>query len=141
MSDFVLDASISLSWFVDNPVPDAARDVRDLLVKGRTGLVPALWLFEMANGFLTAERRQILTSLEVSACVDELEILLAGGIEVAHYSQAAQVRDLTITGRRYSLTGYDASYFALAQKERVPLLTLDRSLQAAAKKAGLPLQP
>jgi len=141
VSDFVLDASISLSWFVDNPVPDAARDVRDLLVKGRTGLVPALWLFEMANGFLTAERRQILTSLEVSACVDELEILLAGGIEVAHYSQAAQVRDLTITGRRYSLTGYDASYFALAQKERVPLLTLDRSLQAAAKKAGLPLQP
>ena len=141
MSDFVLDASICLSWFVDNPVSDSAREVRDLLLQGRTGLVPPIWLFEMANGFLVAERRQFLNPVDVSACLDELEILLAGQIEIVHVIQPGQVRDLTVTGRSYALTAYDASYLALARKEGLPLLTLDRTLQSAARKAGVQLQP
>lgn len=138
MSDFVLDASISLAWFIDDPVPALARRAKERLLKGETALVPALWLFEVGNGFVTAERRRLITSLELTACCDELEVLLSGGLEVAAQYRKSYIRDLTASAGKYSLTGYDASYLELALREGLPLVTLDRTLQAAAKKAGLP---
>jgi predicted nucleic acid-binding protein len=141
VSDFVLDASVALSWFVDNPVPETARKARDLILSGKTALVPALWIFEMANGFVTAGRRKVLTLVEASACCDELEILLGSSLEVALRHPKTQVRDLAASANRHSLTGYDASYLELALSENLPLVTLDKSLLAAAKKAGLPSLP
>ena len=38
---------------------------------------------------------------------------------------------------RYRLSLYDAAYLELAQRRRVPLATLDRDLQAAAKAEGI----
>ena len=141
MSDFVLDASVSLSWFVDDPVPVAAMEIRSLLVKGQRALVPALWGFEMANGLVTAERKRVLTSFDVSACCDEIEILLADSLELVADSPRNIVRTLFTSARAHSHTAYDASYLELALRERLPLATLDRSLQISAKGAGVPLLP
>lgn len=41
--------------------------------------------------------------------------------------------------RKYGLTGYDAAYLSLAQRERAPLATLDEELRRAATAAGIPL--
>ncbi len=41
--------------------------------------------------------------------------------------------------RKHRLTVYDASYLELAQRENLPLATLDQALQAAAKIAGATL--
>jgi predicted nucleic acid-binding protein len=139
--DFVLDASVSLSWFVDNPVPSAAIEIRRLLVKGQSALVPALWAFEMANGLVTAERRRLLTSSDVADCCDEIEILLAGPLELVADSPRNIVRTLPTSARTHSLTAYDAMYLELALRERLPLATLDRSLQSSAKGARVPLLP
>ncbi len=141
MSAFVLDASISLSWFVDDPVAVAAVEIRSLLVKGRRALVPALWAFEMANGLVTAERKRVLTSVDVSDCCDEIEILLADSLELVADSPRNIVRALFTSARTHSLTAYDASYLELALRERLPLATLDRALQISAKGAGVPLLP
>ena len=141
MNDFVLDASVSLSWFVDDPVPVAAVEIRNLLVKGRRALIPALWAFEMANGFVTAKRKGVLTSFDVSDCCDEIEILLANSLELVADSPRNLVRTLFTSAHTYSLTAYDASYLDLALRKRLPLATLDRSLQISAKGAGVPLLP
>ncbi len=141
MSDFVLDASVSLSWFVDDPVPVAAMEIRTLLVKGQSALVPALWAFEMANGLVTAERKRVLTAFDVSACCDEIEILLVDSIELVGENSRNFVRTLFTSARTHFLTAYDASYLELAVRERLPLATLDRSLQISAKGAGVPLLP
>ena len=141
MSNFVLDASVSLSWFVDDPVPVAAQEIKNLLVKGQRALVPALWAFEMANGLVTAERKRVLSSSDVSDCCDEIEILLAVSLELAADSPRTIVRKLFTSAHTHSLTAYDASYLDLALRERLPLATLDRALQISAKSAGVPLLP
>jgi predicted nucleic acid-binding protein len=41
--------------------------------------------------------------------------------------------------RQTRLTVYDASYLALAMRERIPLATLDKDLRNAAQAAGVPL--
>ena len=41
--------------------------------------------------------------------------------------------------RRHRLTFYDASYLELAQREGIPLATLDKELVTAARAEGVPL--
>jgi predicted nucleic acid-binding protein len=41
--------------------------------------------------------------------------------------------------RRHRLTFYDAAYLELAQREAIPLATLDKELVTAARAEGVPL--
>lgn len=65
MIAFVLDASVALAWFLDQPVPAYAQRVRTALLKGERAAVPSRWHLEMANGFAVSERRGILKSADV----------------------------------------------------------------------------
>src|SRR5664279_680342 len=57
--DLVLDASATLAWMVRRADPAEERLADEILgcVQAREALVPALWITEVANGVLTAERR------------------------------------------------------------------------------------
>ena len=43
------------------------------------------------------------------------------------------------TGRHHGLTAHDAAYLVLAEREGIPLATLDAKLGAAAQVAGVPV--
>lgn len=137
MKSFVLDASISLAWFVDNPVPDLAVRVRRGLESGSTALVPFLWHLEMANGFAVAERRGAITAAFADRCLDDMEALLASVIESS--SVVVTLRQANAAARSFGLTAYDAVYLETAHRERLPLATLDQALARAASQAGVPL--
>ena len=81
MKRFVLDASVSLAWFLDNPVPDVALRVRNSLQTGSCALVPTLWRLEMANGFAIAERRRDLAPSFTDQCLTDIEDLMVSIIE------------------------------------------------------------
>ena len=81
MIRFVLDASVALAWFVDNPVSAYAVQVKASLLRGARALVPGLWHLEMANGFAVAERRGILSAADASRGMSHVENLLAEAIE------------------------------------------------------------
>jgi predicted nucleic acid-binding protein len=132
---FVLDASVSLRWFLDRPVPTYASRVKQLLLDGSLAVVPALWHLEMANGLVVAQRRGVLTSTDVDQSLVYLEQLLAQMIE----SDAAlvSVRQSLLTARKFQLSSYDAAYLETAQRDNLPLATLDQPLRAAAKQAGV----
>jgi predicted nucleic acid-binding protein len=130
---FVLDASVALAWFVDPP-PYAGR-VRELLLRGDRAVVPALWQVEMANGFITAERRGVYTPLDTEEALQDLDNLLAEAIESSQYP--ISMRRALQAGRRLGLTAYDAVYLETALGQDLPLATLDRQLKAAASKAGI----
>jgi predicted nucleic acid-binding protein len=134
---FVLDASVALSWFVDDPVPPYAVQIRDLMAGGNKALVPGLWVLEMANGLLMAERRGKLSAAEVNQGLKHLETVVAAGIEVDPLAAPA-IRDVFVPAQAHDLTVYDAVYLELAQREGLPLATLDKRLRTAAVKAGIP---
>jgi len=133
---FVLDASVALAWFVDDPVPPYAVQVREAIVNGKKALVPGLWALEMANGLLMAERRGKLTAVEVDYGLRQLEVVVAAGIEIDTVAVPA-IRDAFAPAHAHQLTAYDAVYLGLARRERLPLATLDKSLRAAAAKVGI----
>jgi predicted nucleic acid-binding protein len=136
MIAFVLDASVSLAWIVDNPVPPYAIKMSEVIASGRRALVPTLWVLEVANGLLMAERRGKLTAPEVAHGLRQLEVVVAGGIEI-DAAAAPTIREAFSPGYANQLTAYDAVYLELARREGLPLATLDKSLRAAAAKAGI----
>lgn len=137
MKRFVLDASVALAWFVDKPLPPYAARVRQALVRDARAVVPALWHLEMANGFAMAQRRRILPSSEVSVALDQIEQLLAQCLESD--STLVSARQAASTAQSSGLSAYDSVYLDLARQLSLPLATLDKRLQAAAKRAGVEL--
>jgi predicted nucleic acid-binding protein len=135
LNRFVLDASVGLAWFLDNPVPDVAARVRQSLHEGSCAVVPALWRLEVANGFAVAERRRQLASAFTDRCLTDLEDLMLAVIE----QSAAEIslRRALSVARAFRLTAYDAVYLETARRENLPLATLDRQLAAVASKAGV----
>jgi predicted nucleic acid-binding protein len=136
MRAFVLDASVALAWIVDNPVPSYAIKISDAMASGQKAVVPGLWALEMANGLLMAERRGKLTAAEVDHGLRQLEVVVAGGIEI-DTAGVSTIREAFVPAHAHQLAAYHAVYLELARREGLPLATLDRSLSAAAAKAGI----
>lgn len=135
MSRFVLDASVALAWFIDHPVDAYAVEVREKIRRGDRAVVPPLWETEFANGLLMAERRKLVTVLEGDECMVEMNRLRSTSIEAD--SGFRSIREALTVARTFRLTVYDACYLELATREGLPLATLDKSLSAAAAKAGI----
>ena len=135
MTRFVLDASVSLRWFLDTAVPVYARRVKQLMLDGSRALVPALWHLEMANGVIAGERRGILTASDADRCLTNLEQLLALAVDTE--SAPLSARAAFALARSFKLSAYDAAYLELARRERLPVATLDEHLKAAAPEAGV----
>ncbi len=135
MTRFVLDASVALAWFVDDPVAAYAVRVRKSLARDAQAVVPRLWHLEMANGLAVAERRGILTPANSRTGITVLEELLAQTIESR--DDLIPLRQVFTTARAFQLSAYDAVYLDTARRERLPLATLDRCLLAAAQQAGV----
>ncbi|HEX3819656.1 MAG TPA: type II toxin-antitoxin system VapC family toxin [Candidatus Sulfotelmatobacter sp.] len=136
MTRFVLDASVVLSWFIDRPTAPYATKVKQLLLGGSSAVVPSVWRLEVANGFLTAERRGVLSPIDTSELLQNLDIVLRS-IEVSY--EAASVRQAIDSARSARLTAYDAAYLALAREEKLPIATLDRGLVEAAGRFSVAL--
>ena len=89
------------------------------------------------NGFVKAERRGNLSSVEVDECFAEMQRLEKWSVRPD--AGLASLEDTLRYARTLQLTSYDASYVELARREGLPLATLDKSLRAAAAKAGVAL--
>lgn len=137
MTRFLLDASVALAWFVDQPTPVYALDVMKALVSGGRALVPAIWHLEVANGLAVAERRKLLSAEDLSTYLMRLEQLFAQSIEM--HNDFVSMRQALSTARLLQLSAYDAVYLDAARNKGVPLASLDKSLRAAATRVGVPL--
>ena len=65
MSQWIVDASLSLGWYLkDEDDRTYNLDVRAGL-KANDALVPFLWTYEVASGFMMAQRRQRLGDSDI----------------------------------------------------------------------------
>jgi len=132
---FVLDASVALRWFLDDPVPEYAEKVRQLVLDGYRALVPVVWTLEMVNSLVVAEKQGKIAAVAVDDRLLNIEELLDSYIDTRIEGISAR-RALTVA-RNSGLTAYDAAYLELAQTEKLPLSTLDVQLRKAAERAGV----
>jgi predicted nucleic acid-binding protein len=130
---FVVDASVTLAWCFEDEATDATEAVLDRLAS-ETARTPALWLLEIANALLVAERRRRLTEFQAARFVELLEEL-----PIEPDLTPLDLRGLLAIARRFGLSAYDAAYLLLAEQASVPLATTDAALRGAALKAGVPL--
>jgi predicted nucleic acid-binding protein len=131
----VLDASVALAWFIDNPIPPLAQRLRRALLAGDKAIVPALWHLEMANGFAVAERRRTLAPADVARALEKIGFLLGPAIEST--TDLVSIKQALETARRFRLTAYDAVYLETSLRQKLPLATLDKQLRVAASSAGV----
>jgi len=129
---FVLDASVAACWALQDEQHIYADLARERIVTD-PAIAPSLWWFEMRNILLIKERVSRITEAESAIFLGWMNRL---GVELDRAPQSSEVLRLA---RRYKLTVYDAAYLELAQRNRVPLATLDANLVDAAKAEGVPI--
>jgi predicted nucleic acid-binding protein len=129
---FVLDASIAGCWaFQDESHPYADLALDRLLAD--TALVPVIWWFEVRNILVKNERRKRIAPIDTLAF---LRTISSFTINIEPIPGEAELLRLA---RVRGLTFYDAAYLELAQRNQIPLATLDTNLASAAKAEGVPI--
>ena len=132
---FVVDASVTPAWCFEDEATPQTEAILDLLSED-TAVVPALWELEVSNVLLLGERRRRLTESQTArfvALLSQLPILVD--------SASVDMDAVLAVGRHHALTAYDAAYLVLAEREGVPLATLDTKLRSAAQAVGVRLIP
>jgi predicted nucleic acid-binding protein len=128
--ELVLDASVSLAWFLKETPERAAyaAAVSAAAAEGAVLRVPIQWGAEMGHVLLREQRRKVLTRAKLLQALTDLE---AFDIRV-HLEVFTPARVVELA-RRYHLQGYDALYFDLARTLALPLATLDQAHRQASK--------
>ncbi len=131
-SRFVLDASVTAAWLLDDE--DAGRANAALArLETDVALVPQHWHLEVRSALLGAERRRRIRADEVDERLRTLgELLVRTDTE-------PRVAVAFALARSHGLSIYDAVYLELAQRSDAPLATLDHALSRAAGAAGIAL--
>jgi len=132
VSDFVLDASLALQWFLEDEA-DRKYSLGVLAsLSEKRALVPVLWFYEVGNGLLMAYRRKRISRGHVEGFLTRLKAL---PIEAAQQTPS-EILELPALAQSHGLTNYDAAYLALAMRLHLPLATSDASLRKAVGSAG-----
>jgi hypothetical protein len=75
-------------------------------------------IFEMANGFLVAERRGTFAAADIARAMEEVGLLLGPVIETA--SELVSMKQALATARNFKLTVYDAVYLETSMRQELP---------------------
>jgi len=132
MRAFVVDASVSAAWFL----PDEATPATEAALQATAAhdvWVPALWLLEVGNLLLSAQRRKRITAdkrRELAAAAAALRIKVD--------REPVTITTLDELAARFGLSAYDAAYLELAIRRGLPMATQDEALVAVMAKAGVP---
>ena len=131
MAAFVVDASVAAAWLL----PDEATPFTEAALLATAAgevWVPALWLLEMGNLLLSAQRRKRIDSAkrqQLATACDALRLRID--------REPVAITALDTLAARHQLTTCDAAYLELALRRGLPLATFDTALLAAMGLAGV----
>ncbi|MGD0958872.1 MAG: type II toxin-antitoxin system VapC family toxin [Methylomonas sp.] len=137
MTWFVLDASTALAWCFPDENNSVADYVADTFKNGGVANVTPFWSHEILNALLVGEKRKRISEALIQVFLDDLAKLPIV-VDKSQSINGVFTRIQTFC-REHGLTTYDAAYLELAIRNELPLATLDKALQKAAKAAGVAL--
>ena len=134
---FVLDASVTVEWYLPSGGP-RGRYAEGILGRISTGelvpVVPDLWHYELGSVLIAAKRDKRISAAKLRA--SQLTLRGLQPETLALEIDAAMLIDLS---QRYHLQGYDAVYFELARRLRVPIASIDGGIRTACHVFGVEL--
>jgi predicted nucleic acid-binding protein len=131
---FVVDASVTLPWFLEDERSAFTDAVFASLHRGEFWTA-AIWCLEFPNALLAAQKRRRIDRI---ARLGVLERAVQLGLRIE--AQPPDLRAVSAVAEQYGLSTYDAAYLELAMRQGFGLITLDRQLADATIAAGVPLQ-
>ena len=130
---FVIDCSVCVPWYLSDEASQFC-DQLGLALHSSEVWVPSLWRPELVSAVVNAERRKRMTGEQRRAVLAN-----ADGLPLRIDHEMPSVVELNELAAGHQLTPYDAVYFELARRRKLPLATLDAALVKAARAAKLPL--
>jgi predicted nucleic acid-binding protein len=124
-SALVVDASVAAAWLLHDEATDYTESALHATAVCEVW-VPALWLLEVGNLLLSAQKRGRIDTAKRLALVQS-----AADLRLRVDREPVSMMQIDALATRHQLTAYDAAYLELAQRRRLPLATLDRALVAA----------
>jgi predicted nucleic acid-binding protein len=135
VSDFVLDASLTLQWFLEDEADRKYSLAVLASLSEKRALVPMLWFYEVGNGLIMAYRRKRIAFDQIDGFLTRLKTL---PIDAAQQTPS-EILELPNVANARDLTNYDAAYLAIAMRFNLSLATNDSNLRKAAAAASVNL--
>lgn len=138
-SPAVIDNSIVMRWFHPSGNSSNLAYTDKVLKSMEQGhispIAPFILTMEFPNVLHTLVQRGELKG-KIETALIHFEHL---GFDIigAEYSAALYIQAISELCSIYAISAYDAAYLELAIRQKCPLLTLDKKLLKAAKKAGV----
>jgi predicted nucleic acid-binding protein len=108
----------------------------DEVAAGKPFVVPALWMFEVANALLVLMRRKKIHLQQAARARGALSRLHPFIDDEGPRLALHRIWELA---DGFTLSIYDAVYLELAQRKGLPLASRDAALRRAAEKCAVPL--
>ena len=130
MSDYVLDTSVAIAWYLPEDFSKDAKTWHSQLLAGKVKLfVPSIHYIEFANVLRTHVKRGVIKAD------------IAREIYMLHLEAPLEIIDSPMdnileVSLEYSSTTYDAVYINLALNQSAPLLTGERTTTPWVVKLG-----
>lgn len=138
MSEYVLDNAVTMAWCFTDEATSYTENLLDRLSNLiDSAVVPALWMYEVANVSMLAVRKGRITKAKAVTFLNDL-IDLPIEVEPPKHREDVflALADLT---ERHKLTAYDAVYLELVIRRKLPLATFDKDLIEACEALGAKL--
>jgi predicted nucleic acid-binding protein len=133
--EFVLDCSVTMTWCFTEEATKDTLGIRDSLLHSQC-YVPSIWSLEVNNVLWVATRNKKISELQAKRFKYLLKAL---PIHVDHQASDLMNDVIFELSKNFSISCYDAAYLELALRENLPLASLDKTLNKAAKAAGVTL--
>lgn len=127
----MVDASVTAAWFL----PDEGSPYTEAVLQATADSdvwVPAIWLLEMGNLLLNAQRRRRIDDAKRRELV-----AAAAALRLRIDRDPVPMLELDALAARHALTAYDAAYLELALRRKLPIATTDAALLKAMTAAGV----
>jgi len=124
---------MTMAWVFADEASASTEALRESLLS-ESAVVPGLWPVEVGNVLLVALRRGRITEKDRARIRDDL---LALPIDIEPVSCERVWGAVLRVANQRNLSVYDAIYLELALRLKLPLATLDKTLAAAGRAAGV----
>ena len=133
---FVVDASVAVAWVHPGQATPQTRILLQTVYDGASVEVPAIWPLEISNALLVLVRRKKIFEGERQTALAALQRFT---VKLDYEMSVLAFTKLSAIAAEYRLSVYDAAYFELAARRKLPLACKDGPLRAAATRAKIKL--